>query len=222
MPHDAARRMVETMAHPLNRPVVSGRWSGPVGQKSRVTFTDHWPLPTGARGYAIIQPHVSTTLPSATATKFARWFSDNIGLDPYTSVQADVYQDLFAEGSYHGKGIYDLDAFHEVLSGRFPPATLLSHDLLEGAHVRVGLASDIELLDDFPTTYLAFSKRAHRWIRGDWQILDWIFNYVPSPAPEKTSRNSVRARAIRSRALIAGKFSTTCAAAFCHRRQLSF
>lgn len=174
MPHDTARRMVETLAHPLNRPVVSGQGTGIIGPK----MPDSRPIVT--RGYAIIQPGVSTTLPSATATQFARWFSDNIGLDPYTHVRADVYQDLFQEGSYHGKGIYDLDAFHEVLGGRFPPATLLSHDLIEGAHVRVGLASDIELLDDFPATYLAFAKRAHRWIRGDWQILDWIGNFVPS------------------------------------------
>ena len=106
MPHDAARRMVETMAHPLNRPAVQVRNAEHAGALWAGRNENHSALVT--RGYAIIQPHVSTTLPSATATKFARWFSDNIGLDPYTSVQADVYQDLFGEGSYHGKGIYDL------------------------------------------------------------------------------------------------------------------
>ncbi len=199
MPHDTARRMIETMAHPLNRPVVSGHLAVGSAKNSlsnRPLTTDHRPLVT--RGYAIIQPGVSTTLPSATATKFSRWFSDNIGLDPYTHVRADVYQDLFQEGSYHGKGIYDLDAFHEVLSGRFPPAKLLSHDLIEGAHVRVGLASDIELLDDFPSTYLAFAKRAHRWIRGDWQILDWIFNYVPSGSEKDLAEFGSRTRNLLS------------------------
>lgn len=179
MPHDTARRLVETLAHPLNRPLISSR-----GEK------DSKASPLVTRGYTIIQPHVSTTLPSATSTRFARWFSDNIGLDPYTHVISDVYQDLFNEGSYHGKGIYDLDAFYEVLGGRFPPSTLLSHDLIEGAHVRVGLASDIQLLDDFPSTYLAYAKRGHRWMRGDWQILDWIFNYVPGGPGHGASSHS--------------------------------
>ena len=132
------------------------------------------------RGYTIIQPGVSATLPSATATWFSRIFADPRGIDPYTHAVSDVYQDLTGEGSYHGKGIYDLRTFHRLLSRRFPEAHLLSHDLLEGSHVRVGLATDIELLDVFPSSYIAWWHRQHRWIRGDWQIIDWLKPRVPA------------------------------------------
>ena len=132
-------------------------------------------------GYTIIQPRVSPSLPSTSGSPFSRLFSDPIGIDPYTNAVSDVYQDLTGEGSYHGKGIYDVRAFSRVLSGRFPEAWLLSHDLIEGAHVRVGLASDIELYDEFPQDYLSYIKRQHRWIRGDWQIADWIMPRVPQP-----------------------------------------
>ncbi|MCA1660574.1 MAG: hypothetical protein LC642_08595, partial [Verrucomicrobiaceae bacterium] len=159
---DTARAMIETLAHPLNHARLS-----PDGR-------------TIERGYTIIQPGVSATLPSATATWFSRIFADPRGIDPYTHATSDVYQDLTGEGSYHGKGIYDLAAFHRVLSGRFPQAHLLSHDLLEGAHVRVGLATDIELLDVFPSSYIAWWYRQHRWIRGDWQIIDWLKSRVPT------------------------------------------
>ncbi|HTC77420.1 MAG TPA: hypothetical protein VK657_02335, partial [Terriglobales bacterium] len=131
------------------------------------------------RGYTIIQPSVSATLPSATATWFSRIFADPRGIDPYTHAVSDIYQDLVGEGSYHGKGIYELQTFHRLLSGRFPTAHLLSHDLLEGSHVRVGLATDIELLDVFPSSYIAWWNRQHRWIRGDWQIIDWLKRRVP-------------------------------------------
>ena len=104
------------------------------------------------------------------------------GIDPYTHAVSDVYQDLTGEGSYHGKGIYDLRTFHHILSGRFPDAHLLSHDLLEGSHVRVALATDIELLDVFPSSYIAWWNRQHRWIRGDWQIIDWLNPRVPRAA----------------------------------------
>ncbi len=157
----AARRMIETLAHPLNQ----ARFS-----------------PDGRRvihGYTIIQPSVSATLPSATATWFSRIFADPRGIDPYTHAVSDIYQDLFGEGSYHGKGIYELRTFHRLLSERFPTAHLLSHDLLEGSHVRVGLATDIELLDVFPSSYIAWWNRQHRWIRGDWQIIDWLKLRVP-------------------------------------------
>ena len=162
LPYGAARRMVEAIAHPLNRPRV--------GEDGLVE-----------RGYTLIQPRVDTMLPSAMATRYSRLFSTASGLDPYTNVVSDVYQDAFGQGSYHGKGIYDLEVFERVLGGRFPDATLLSHDLIEGAHVRVGLASDIVLLDDFPPQYQASIKRDHRWTRGDWQILDWAFGSVPTP-----------------------------------------
>ncbi|MCM2356980.1 MAG: glycosyl transferase [Geobacteraceae bacterium] len=160
LPHAAARRMVETLAHPLNRPRFdpSGRIMA---------------------GYTIIQPRVSPTLPSTSVSTFSRLFADAVGIDPYTQAVSDVYQDLSGEGSYHGKGIYDVAAFSRVLSGKFPEEWVLSHDLIEGAHVRVGLASDIELFDEFPQGYQSFSSRAHRWIRGDWQIAGWIFPRVP-------------------------------------------
>ncbi|MFL6506180.1 MAG: glucoamylase family protein, partial [Candidatus Udaeobacter sp.] len=158
---DTARRMVETLAHPLNQARLS-----PDGRHV-------------VRGYTIIQPTVSASLPSATATWFSRIFADPRGIDPYTHAISDVYQDLFGEGSYHGKGIYELHTFHRLLSGRFPTAHLLSHDLLEGCHIRVGLATDIELLDVFPNSYIAWWSRQHRWIRGDWQIVDWLKSCVP-------------------------------------------
>src|SRR6266581_1490562 len=157
----AARRMIETLAHPLNQARLS-----PDGRRV-------------IRGYTIIQPSVSATLPSAMATWFSRIFADPRGIDPYTHAVSDIYQDLVGEGSYHGKGIYELQMFHRLLSGRFPTAHLLSHDLLEGCHVRVGLATDIELLDVFPNSYIAWWSRQHRWIRGDWQIIDWLKSCVP-------------------------------------------
>jgi cyclic beta-1,2-glucan synthetase len=163
LPHDTARRMIETLAHPLNKPRF-----GPDGGILAGTYT-------------IIQPRVSPSLPSASASSFSRLFSDPVGIDPYTRAVSDVNQDLAGEGSYHGKGIYDVRAFSRVLSGRFPEGLLLSHDLIEGAHVRVGLASDIELYDDFPQDYLSYTGRQRRWIRGDWQIADWILPRVPQP-----------------------------------------
>src|SRR6266576_3172753 len=158
---DTARRMIETLAHPLNQARLS-----PDGRHV-------------VRGYTIIQPSVSASLPSARATWFSRIFADPRGIDPYTHAVSDVYQDLVGEGSYHGKGIYELQTFHRLLSERFPTAHLLSHDLLEGSYVRVGLATDIELLDVFPSSYIAWWNRQHRWIRGDWQIIDWLKPRVP-------------------------------------------
>ena len=158
---DTARRMIETLAHPLNQARLS-----PDGHRV-------------ARGYTIIQPSVSASLPSARATWFSRIFADPRGIDPYTHAVSDVYQDLVGEGSYHGKGIYELRTFHRLLSDRFPMSHLLSHDLLEGCYVRVGLATDIELLDVFPNSYISWWSRHHRWIRGDWQIIDWLKSCVP-------------------------------------------
>ena len=170
LPRDSARRLVETLAHPLNH--------------SQDGYTGN-----GSGGpYTIIQPRMSTSLPSATATSFSRLFTDPVGSDPYTKAVSDVYQDLAGEGSYHGKGIYDPRSFHRTLSGRFPEQRLLSHDLLEGAYVRTALASDIELFDEFPQDYQTYSRRLHRWIRGDWQISAWWSARVPS-ADGKTDRN---------------------------------
>jgi cyclic beta-1,2-glucan synthetase len=161
LPAGTARRMIETLAHPLNTPRPDPR--GGVAPGS----------------YTILQPRVSTSLPSANATPFSRLFTDAVGIDPYTKAVSDVYQDLIGEGSYLGKGIYDVRSFSRVLSGKFPDERLLSHDLIEGAHVRVALASDIELLDEFPSDYLGYVGRQHRWIRGDWQIADWVLPSVP-------------------------------------------
>jgi cyclic beta-1,2-glucan synthetase len=161
LPSGTARRMIETLAHPLNRPRFNA--DGEVAEGS----------------YTIIQPRVSPSLPSMSASFFSRLFAYAVGIDPYTRVVSDVNQDLTGEGSYQGKGIYDVRAFSRVLSGKFPEERLLSHDLIEGAHVRVGLASDIELIDEFPRDYLTYARRQHRWIRGDWQISDWILPWVP-------------------------------------------
>jgi cyclic beta-1,2-glucan glucanotransferase len=161
LPPGAARRMIETLAHPLNQPRFD--------QEGRVA----------AGTYTIIQPRVSPSLPSASGTLFSRLFADAGGIDPYTRAVSDVHQDLTGEGSYYGKGIYDVRAFDRALSGHFPEERLLSHDLIEGAHVRVGLASDIELFDEFPQGYGKYAERQHRWIRGDWQIAQWISGKVP-------------------------------------------
>lgn len=162
LPVGTARRLIETLAHPLNR----------VRLDAAGRILD---------GYSIIQPRVSSTLPSMSRSPFSRLFSNPVGIDPYTNAVSDVHQDLRGEGSYHGKGIYDVRPFHHHLGGRFPEERILSHDLIEGAHVRVGLASDIELYDEFPRDYLSYVRRQHRWIRGDWQIADWILPRVPGP-----------------------------------------
>ena len=160
LPRDSARRLVETLAHPLNQP----------------RFDNEGKVAKGS--YTLIQPRVSSTLPSAVASLFSRIFTDPVGTDPYTKVVSNAYQDLSGEGSYIGKGIYDPRAFHHMLAGRFPDESLLSHDLIEGAYVRTGLATDIELFDEFPSNYITYSRRQHRWIRGDWQIAGWIFPKV--------------------------------------------
>jgi cyclic beta-1,2-glucan synthetase len=162
LPSGTARRLIETLSHPLNR--------ARLDKEGRILG-----------GYTIIQPRVSASLPSMSGSPFSRLFSDPIGIDPYTNAVSDVHQDLVGEGSYHGKGIYDVRAFSKMLTGRFPEAWILSHDLIEGAHVRVGLASDIELYDEFPQDYLSYIRRQHRWIRGDWQIAGWIMPWVPLP-----------------------------------------
>ena len=163
LPVRAARNLVETISHPLNRIELTAD-----GRHRR-------------RGYGIMQPRVSVTLPGAMATRFTRLFTDTTGTDPYCQAVSDVYQDLFAEANYHGKAIYDVQAFHAILDKRFPEQTLLSHDLIEGGHVGVGLASHIELFEKFPETYESYLKREHRWTRGDWQIADWATSRVPAP-----------------------------------------
>lgn len=155
---DTAKKLIGTAAHPLNRPQIDKKLG-------RVTA-----------GYGIIQPRISISLESSASSIFAKIFSSNTGIDPYTTAVSDVYQDLFREGSFTGKGLYDIDAFQECLSARVPENLILSHDLLEGLYARVALATDIELLDSYPKTYRSFYMRQHRWVRGDWQIGKWIFH----------------------------------------------
>ncbi len=176
LPPGTARRMVETISHPLNRVEID--------PETRVR----------KRGFTIIQPRVSIALPGATATRFTRVFADTTGTDPYCQTVSDAQQDLFGEAIFHGKAIYDVQAFRTVLGDRFPAETLLSHDLIEGAHAGVGLASDIELFENLPLDYVSFSQRQHRWIRGDWQIAPWIFPRVPAPGGTEPNPLSIMNR----------------------------
>jgi cyclic beta-1,2-glucan synthetase len=162
LPAGAAKKLIGAISHPLNKPVID-----PV--KNIVVD-----------GYGIIQPRVDISAPSAAKSLFANIFTGDTGLDPYSMVVSNVYQDLFGSGIYVGKAIYDIDVMEKVVGNRFPENKLLSHDLLEGGYVRVGLASDIELLEDFPAGYNGDSRRQHRWIRGDWQIIDWLLPLVPN------------------------------------------
>ncbi|MGH7652117.1 MAG: GH36-type glycosyl hydrolase domain-containing protein [Gemmatimonadaceae bacterium] len=163
LPRDAAQLLVGSIAHPLNR----ARYDATVGRI--------------VEGYGIIQPRVGVSLTSAHRSFFAAIHSGHPGVDPYTTAVSDVYQDLFGEGSFTGKGIYDVDGFEDATHGRFPENTLLSHDLIEGTYARAGLATDIEVYDDYPARYLAFTRRKHRWIRGDWQLVGWLRGTVPGP-----------------------------------------
>jgi len=157
LPRDAALRLVGKMAHPLNRACFDTA-------SQRVVA-----------GYGILQPRVTPSLPvGADGSLFQRLFSAPGGIDPYSAAASDVYQDLFAEGSYTGKGIYDVDAFEAALAGRVPANTMLSHDLFEGIFARAGLASDIEVMEDYPARYDVAARRQHRWTRGDWQLLPWL------------------------------------------------
>lgn len=167
LPHGAAKRLIATIAHPLN----TARFTTP---------RPNAPLDVVTEGYGIIQPRLAISLPSAQATLFSKIFGGDVGVDPYTLAVSDIYQDLFHEGSFFGKGIYDVHAFERALESRVPESTLLSHDLFEGLFARVGLATDIELYDEFPRTYNSFAKRQHRWVRGDWQLLPWLFPKVPT------------------------------------------
>ena len=172
LPLNSACRMVGTLAHPLNTPRVDPA-------AGRVT-----------EGYAILQPRVAVDLVSANHSLFARVFAGHVGLDPYTTAVSDVYQDLFHEGSFVGKGIYHVDAFRAALAGRVPENALLSHDLFEGSYARAALCTDIQLVDDYPSHYLAFAARQHRWARGDWQIARWIWRTVPN-ASRRPVRNTL-------------------------------
>lgn len=157
LPRDSARKLVGTMSHPLNCPVLNDSHQLVV------------------RGYGILQPRVSLNLPAANSSSFSKLFSANyVGLDPYSRTISNVYQDLFGESSYIGKGIYDVDVFQTILDGKFPENRILSHDLLEGNYLRSGFVGDIQLYEDFPQTYVSDLLRRHRWMRGDWQNVNYI------------------------------------------------
>lgn len=162
LPRDAAREFVGTMAHPLNRPVYDA-------QHRRIT-----------RGYGILQPRMAASLSAANRSRYVQLYGNEPGIDPYTRSVSDVYQDVFREGSFIGKGIYDLDAFESVLQCCFPENRILSHDLLEGCYARAGLLSDVHLYEDYPARYAADVSRRERWIRGDWQIASWLLPRVPA------------------------------------------
>ena len=124
---------------------------------------------------------MSVNLASAAGSLFARVYAGHTGVDPYTTAVSDTYQDLFGEGIFTGKGLYDVDAFQATVGWRVPENALLSHDLFEGLHARTALVSDVEVVDDYPANVLAHARRQHRWVRGDWQILAWLFPLVPTP-----------------------------------------
>ena len=163
LPRDAARQFVATMAHPLNRPVYD------------------MALQRVVAGYGILQPRMGASLPGIRQSRYARLYGGEPGIDPYTRAVSDVYQDLFQEGSFIGKGIYDVDAFEKALKGRFPDNRILSHDLLEGCYARAGLLSDVQLYEEYPSRYGADVNRRYRWIRGDWQLAGWLLPWVPGP-----------------------------------------
>jgi cellobiose phosphorylase len=176
LPPDTAPALVGAMAHPLNRAVYDGKLGRVVS------------------GYGILQPRVGVSLPSAHRSVFASIHSGHPGVDPYTTAVSDVYQDLYGEGSFTGKGVYDVVAFRRATRGRFPENTLLSHDLIEGNYARAGLATDVIVYDDYPTRYLTYTRRKHRWIRGDWQLLPWLRSRVPGPEGVEPNRLSLLSR----------------------------
>lgn len=161
LPRDSARELVEIMAHPLNRPVYDDA------------------LGRVREGYGILQPRVSTDLPIPIESRFFRLFAGQRGIDPYTRMVSDVYQDVFGQGSFIGKGIYDVDAFQSALEHRLPGNLILSHDLIEGCYARSGLVSDVLLYESFPSRYSSDVSRRRRWIRGDWQIAQWGLSRTP-------------------------------------------
>jgi cyclic beta-1,2-glucan synthetase len=184
LPRDAARRLVGTLAHPLNRPALSddGR---------RV-----------AAGYGVLQPRVSFLYRTGMRSWFARIFAGSAGIDPYSSASSDVYQDLFGAGTFTGKGLYDVEAFAATAGRAFPENRILSHDLIESNFARCGLVTDIEVFDDFPAKYNAYARREHRWIRGDWQLFPWLV---------RGCRHRLAGNRTFCRSLVAGRSSTTCA-----------
>jgi len=161
LPRDSARQFVAAMAHPLNRALYDK-------ELRRVSV-----------GYGILQPRVAVSLPGTNRSWYARLYGSDPGIDPYTRVVSDMYQDVFGEGSFIGKGIYDVDAFESAVNGCFPENKILSHDLVEGCYARSGLLSDVLLYEEYPPSYAQDVNRRYRWIRGDWQIARWLMSRVP-------------------------------------------
>ena len=191
LPRGTAHRLVGAMTHPLNQAIIDPRDNIVVA------------------GYGILQPRVGISVQSASQSRLASIYSGQTGFDIYTRATSDVYQDLKGEGIFTGKGIYEVETLSRVLEHRFPRNALLSHDLIEGAYARAGLVSDVEVIDDYPSHYSAYNRRKHRWLRGDWQIVSWLFASVPD--------ETGRAFRIPFRSCRAGRFSTTCAAAWWRR-----
>ena len=168
LPPGSAHRLIGALAHPLNRAEFDSETSKVIS------------------GYTILQPRTEISPVAANHTLFSRIFSGDTGIDLYTLAVSDVYQDLFGEGIFVGKGIYDVDAFMQTLEDRIPENSLLSHDLFEGIHGRAGLVSDIVVYEDYPSSYLVQARRLHRWIRGDWQLLPWLGRTVPHAVDGQT------------------------------------
>lgn len=158
LPLETAKRLIGTISHPLNVAVID--------EKNNIV----------KEGYGLVQPRILVDIESSNKSLFTRIYSGQGGIDPYTTAVSDIYQDLFGEGIFTGKGIYDLKTFQRCLESSIPENSVLSHDLLEGSYVRVGLATDIELIDGYPEKYISFTMRLHRWVRGDWQLIRWLKN----------------------------------------------
>ncbi len=174
LPREAVRRLIGKLAHPLNQPRFDPERGAVV------------------EGYGVLQPRVTPSLPKGgEGSLFQRVFSSSSGIDPYSSAVSDVYQDMFGEGSYAGKGIYDIDAFEAALAGRAPDESLLSHDLFEGTFARAGFASDVEVVEEFPTRYDVSALRHQRWARGDWQLLPWILGFARKGADPRPGHNTL-------------------------------
>jgi cellobiose phosphorylase len=160
LPMGMAKKMIATMAHPLNQPVIDSERGVVV------------------EGYGLMQPRIEVENESSNKSLFSRIFTGQEGIDPYATAISDVYQDLFGEGIFVGKGIYDLAVFQTIMRDAIPDNTILSHDLLEGSYVRTGLVTDLKLVDSYPSKYNSFSARLHRWVRGDWQLVPILFRKI--------------------------------------------
>jgi len=161
LPRDSARQFIGAMAHPLNKAQYDNK------------------LKRVVAGYGILQPRVAISMSGVNKSLYSSLCASDPGIDPYTRTVSDVYQDLFSEGSFIGKGIYEVDIFEQVMGNRFPENRILSHDLLEGCYARSGLMTDVQLYEEYPSCYSADVSRRHRWIRGDWQAGQWMLPKVP-------------------------------------------